>query len=232
VKIPEAAFNVILPDETDAASVNLVAPLYRYTDDKVSSADTPILCNVRFVTTAGAADLLMNVNSAKFAAACPATKAEATGEVADKETAKSVPEITTPGTTDDEPEAIALVLGPKYPTAGVIPFDNWNFITAAFVKEPKYPVAGEIPSMFCNAVTSAPLDPTVRSLAKAVDETTGVVAIEAAKLAACVAFIIPAPKSIDISAAVKADAVLAPTNESTNANDAMIPINFLLISNL
>ena len=58
-------------------------------------------------------------------------------EVADKETIRSVPVIVPPVVPDDIPESDALVLGPKYPTAGVIPFESCNLITAAFVKGPK-----------------------------------------------------------------------------------------------
>ena len=142
VNIPEAALKVIFPDETEAASVNLNEPLYRYTFFKFESADTPILCNVMFVTTAGAADLFANVYSARFAAAWPATRAEPIGDVADKETERSVP--VTPVTTEDpvDPETgealtTPLVIEPKYPAAGVMFFDNWNLIRAAFVSAPK-----------------------------------------------------------------------------------------------
>ena len=103
------------------------------------SDETPTLCNAKFVTTAGAPDLFINVNSAKFATDCPATRAEAIGDEGDRETDKSVPETIGPETGPEALPAfaIALVLGPKYPAAGEIPFSNWNFTTAAFVKGPK-----------------------------------------------------------------------------------------------
>ena len=80
------------------------------------------------------------------------------------------PVVVEPPVDIEEPSALtaALVTGPKYPAAGVIPLAAWKAATAAFVCPPKYPVAPagiEYPLLISHvwrAVTSAPLLPRVR----------------------------------------------------------------------
>src|SRR3990167_710844 len=73
VKIPVVLVKLTLVLETAAPSVNLSAPLNKYTFVKEASAETPILFSFKLVTFTSALSPLVKVNASNGAKACPST---------------------------------------------------------------------------------------------------------------------------------------------------------------
>jgi hypothetical protein len=110
VNNPEELLKLTIVDETAAPSVNLQAPLNKYTFVKEASAEIPNLLSCNPVTVTVELSPLTKVNLAKGANACPSTTAPDAGLFEANITVNPAPVGTGPGGTgDDDPVNVALI---------------------------------------------------------------------------------------------------------------------------